>query len=156
VAASAIAGTRGVLSPGNNATENTVAILVTPIISQVKYHWPYAIPALLAALFLLLITLATITNFLFGHNSIARLRLHLQRLSPARIFTTMIYPNEPNGITMKSKEWAKVAGQTSVDLSGECPMVAGVVGALKNLMYSVRPTSSRCSLHSGREIQNIL
>lgn len=128
VAASAIVGTRGVLGPGNNATENTVAILVTPIISQVKYHWPYAIPALLAALVLLLITLAAITTFLFGHNSIARLRLHLQRLSPGRIFTTMIYPNEPNGMTTKSKEWAKVAGQTSVDLSGERPTVAGVVG----------------------------
>jgi hypothetical protein len=129
VAASAIVGTKGVLGPGNSATENTVAILVTPMILQVKYHWPYAIPALLAALVLLLITLAAIITFLFGHNSIARLRLHLQRLSPGRIFTIMIYPNEPNGMTMKSKEWAKVAGQTSVDLSGECPTVAGVVGA---------------------------
>jgi len=40
------------------------------------------------------------------------LRLHLQRLSPGRIFTTFLYPEVPNGMTMNSKQWAKVAGVT--------------------------------------------
>ena len=31
-------------------------------------------------------------------------------------------------MTMKSSDWAKVAGKTMIDLSGECPGDFGVVG----------------------------
>ncbi|KAN0101502.1 hypothetical protein V8E51_012012 [Hyaloscypha variabilis] len=91
-AAAALVGTKGVLGPGNTATENILPILVTPTASEIKYHWPYAIPAFLASLIILLITIVAVITLLFGHNSIARLRLHLQRLSPGRIFTTFLIP----------------------------------------------------------------
>ena len=58
VIAQAVVGTKGVLGPGNAATKNIIPISVTPTVSRVKYHWPYAVPALLAALILLLITVA--------------------------------------------------------------------------------------------------
>jgi hypothetical protein len=134
VAAAAVVGTKGVLGPGNTATQNIIPISITPTVSRVKYHWPYAIPALLAALVLLLITIAVITTVLSGHSNITRLRLHLQRLAPGRIFTTLLNPDEHDGMTMKSKQWAKESGKTIVDLSGECPELvgAGVVGGHAN------------------------
>lgn len=132
VVAQAVVGTKGVLGPGNAAAENIIPISVTPTISRVKYHWPYAIPALLVAIVLLLITIAAIFTILLGRNSIARLRLHLQRLAPGRIFTIFLYPEEQNGITMTmtSKQWAKAAGEAIIDLSGEHPTLdsGSVVG----------------------------
>jgi hypothetical protein len=121
VAASAVVGTKGVLGPGNTATENIIPILVTPIVSQVKYHWPYAIPAFLVALILLIITIMAIIFALFGHHSIAKLRLNLQKASTGRILTAFLFQNEPNGMTMASKDWAKGPGKTMIDLSGDCP-----------------------------------
>lgn len=55
-AASAVVGTKGVLGPGNSAQKNLVALPVTPTLSKIRYHYLYAIPALLAALMLALIT----------------------------------------------------------------------------------------------------
>jgi hypothetical protein len=121
MAAAAVVGTKGVLGPGNTATQNIIPISVTPTISRVKYHWPYAVPALLAALFLFLITITVIITVLFGHNDIARLRLHLQMLAPGRIFTTLLNPEEHNGMTMKSKQWAKNAGQDYSRSLGRLP-----------------------------------
>jgi hypothetical protein len=126
-AAAAVVGTKGVLGPGNTGSENVMPILVTPTVSKVKYHWPYAIPALIVAFLLLIITLAAIIIMIFSHNSIARLRLHIQRLSAGRILTTSIVP-EHNPMTMRSKEWARSSGKTIIDLSGEFPTAAGLVG----------------------------
>jgi hypothetical protein len=103
VAVSAVVRTKGVLGRGNTATENINPIIVRPIASEVKHHWPYAIPAFLTALILLLVTRAAIITLLYSRNSIASLRLHLQRLSPGSIFTTFLYPEVPNGMTMNSK-----------------------------------------------------
>jgi len=70
VAASAVVGTKGVLGPGNLATENQVPIMVTPTVMRIKYHYPYAIPALLTALVLFCITIAALIAVLFSHGSI--------------------------------------------------------------------------------------
>jgi hypothetical protein len=127
-AAAALVGTKEVLGPGNTTGQNILPILVTPTASEIKYHWSYAIPAFIAALIILLIAIVAVITLLFGHNSIARLHLHLQRLSPGRIFTTFLTPEEPDGMTMKSSDWAKVAGKAMIDLSGECPRDFGVIG----------------------------
>jgi hypothetical protein len=126
IVAQAVVGTKGVLGSLNNASENIIPISVIPTVSRVEYNWPYAVPALLAALLLLLINIGIIITMLFGNNSIAKLRLHLQRLAPGRIFTTFLYPEEHNGMIMSSKQWAETAGKTAVDLSGECPSHVGV------------------------------
>lgn len=121
IAASAVVGTKGVLGPGNTATENQVPIMVTPTVMKIKYHYPYAIPALLTALVLVFVTIAAFTVVLFGHGSISRIRLHLQQLSAGRIYTTFLYP-EPGIMAIKSKQWARAAGKKIIDLSGEFPM----------------------------------
>jgi hypothetical protein len=151
-AASAVVGTKGVLGPGNTATANIVPIQVTPTVSRIKYHWPYGIPAFIAALILLIITIVAIITVLFGHNSIARLRLHLQRSSTGRIFTTFLFPEEPHGMTMKSGEWAKVAGKTIIDLSGECPIAAAAVEVPEE-PFGVSDNKQSASNHHSEEVQ---
>lgn len=132
-AASAVVGTKGVLGPGNTQSKNVMPILVTPTVQQVKYHLPYAIPAIIMALVLLLITAAALLIILFSHNSISRLRLHLQSLSPGRIFTAFL-TLEPNAMSMRSREWAVESGDTMIDLSGELPAAEGHIGKIEQMM----------------------
>lgn len=125
-AASGIVGTKGVLGPGNTAQQNVVPILVTPFVMKIRYHYPFAIPALTAALMLFLITLLTLGTACFSGGGIARLRLRMQQVSAGRIYTTFLY-SEPGGLAMKSKEWNKQFGKRIIDLSGQFPRDADAV-----------------------------
>lgn len=125
-AASAIVGTKGVLGPGNTAQQNLVPLLVTPTVSKIQYHYPFAIPALLTALMLVLISLIALATMCFSGAGIGRMRLHLQQLSPGRIYTTFLYPGS-GGLTMGTKEWRTRYGKKVVDLSGEFPAAADVL-----------------------------
>ena len=120
-AASAVVGTKGVLGPGNTAQRNLVPLAVTPTVSRIKYHWPFAIPALLVALLLLIITVLAITTALFHGAGFVRMRRHLQQISPGRIYTTFFYP-EDAPMTLSSKDWSKQLGGKEIDLSGAYPM----------------------------------
>jgi hypothetical protein len=122
-AASAVVGTKGVLGPMNAAGQNIAAIQVTPTVSKIKYHYPFAIPALVVTLGLVLITLGAFVIVLLGRGGPGRMRLHLQQVSPGRIFTTFLYPG-PGAMAMRSKVWNKVMGQRMVDLSGGFPMAS--------------------------------
>lgn len=150
-AAAAVVGTKGVLGPGNTGSENVMPILVTPTVSKVKYHWPYAIPALIVALLLLIITVAAIITTIFGDNSIARLRLHLQRLSAGRIFTTFLVP-ERKPMTTRNKEWARGSGKTIIDLGGKFPTAAGIVGATEK-PFAVPEQKRLAPDHHSDEVQ---
>lgn len=120
VAASAVVGTKGVLGPGNTAQNNLVAISVTPTIQKIRYHWPYAIPALLVAFMLILITSLALIVTCFRGIGFQRMRLHLHQISPGRIYTNFLYPGQ--GImTMRSREWGRTLGRKQIDLSGEWP-----------------------------------
>ncbi|KAE9371865.1 hypothetical protein N431DRAFT_377905 [Stipitochalara longipes BDJ] len=149
-AASAVVGTKGVLGPGNTGSENVMPILITPTVRQVKYHWPYAIPALVVALALLLITIVALFTLITGHNSIVTLREHLQRLSPGRIFTTLLL-QEHKSMKMSSKEWARESGNTTIDLSGEYPTVDGVVRKAETTKAPEKKEAE--SNHDSEEIQ---
>lgn len=46
-AAAAVVGTKGVLGPGHAVSSNSVAIDVTLMKRSIRYHWLFAIPALL-------------------------------------------------------------------------------------------------------------
>jgi hypothetical protein len=122
-AAAAVVGTKGVLGPGNAATQNLVPLPVTPTNSVIKYHWPFAIPALLAVLLLILITLVAGVTVCFRGAGIGRMRLHLQQVSPGRIFTTFLYP-EHGGMTVRSKDWNRQLGKKVIDISGAYPTAA--------------------------------
>ena len=117
-AAAAVVGTKGVLGPGNAATQNLVPISVIPTVSKIKYHWPFAIPALIVAAGLLLFTALATFSILLRRHTISRLRVHLNQLSPGRIFTTFLFP-DPMAKSLDAEEWSRRFGKEVVDLSGE-------------------------------------
>ncbi|PVH77956.1 hypothetical protein DL98DRAFT_636645 [Cadophora sp. DSE1049] len=123
-AAASVVGTKGVLGPGNAAQQNLVALPVRPTERRIRYRWPFAIPAFIVALMLIIMTLAGIVTLIFGHGSIAKMRAHLHQSSTGRIFTTFLYP-EQGGLRVNSGDWSKRMGTTVVDLSGDYPMRAG-------------------------------
>jgi hypothetical protein len=125
-AAAAVVGIKGVLGPGNTAQKNLVPLAVTPTVSKIKYHYLFAIPALTAGLLLVLITLVAFVTVCLGRGGIGRMRLHLQQLSPGRIFTTFLYP-EQGGMTIRSKDWNRQMGKKMIDLSREYPLAADVM-----------------------------
>jgi hypothetical protein len=53
---------------------------------------------------------------------IPKTRLHFQQLSPGRIFTTFLYPED--GMTIRAKDWSKQMGGRMIDLLGQFPMTA--------------------------------
>jgi len=118
-AASAVVGTKGVLGPMNEAPSNLVPILVTPTVPKIKYHYPFAIPAFIAAFALLALSVAGIVLGVKGRR-IERMRIHLRRVSPGRIFTAFLYP-EPGVDTfiLTSKEWSKEMSAKLIDLSSD-------------------------------------
>lgn len=130
-AASAIVGTKGILGLGNTAQQNLVPVLVTPTVLKIQHHYPFAIPALLAALVLVVITLLVLVTICFSGVGIARLRLHLQQVRPGRIYTTFVFPG-PGGLTMRTREWARLHGNKVIDLSGEFPLTADVMLPAEN------------------------
>ncbi|KAK0124034.1 hypothetical protein ONS95_009020 [Cadophora gregata] len=123
-AAASVVGTKGVLGPGNAAQQNLVALPVSPTERRIRYRWPFAIPAFIVALMLILMSIAGLLTLIFGHGSLAKMRAHLHQSSTGRIFTTFLYP-EQGGLRVRSRDWSKRMGTAVVDLSGDYPMRAG-------------------------------
>jgi len=121
--ASAIVGTKGVLGPGNNAQKNIIPLSVTPIAMKIRYHIYYAIPAILALLLVLIITIMALAVTCFYGLGIERLRNHMRQISPGRIYTTFLFPT-PGGMSMRSREWGRSLGRNQIDLSGDYSMAA--------------------------------
>jgi len=113
--ASAIVGTKGILGPMNVAKTNIAPIQVTPIVQKIRYHYPFAIPAFIVAFALLMLSVAGLVLAILGKR-IERLRSHLWKVSPGRIFTAFMYP-ESDPFMLKSKEWSEKMGAQVVDLS---------------------------------------
>ncbi|KAE9366335.1 hypothetical protein N431DRAFT_386647 [Stipitochalara longipes BDJ] len=128
-AASAVVGTKGVLGPMNAAKTSVVPIQVTPIVQKIRYHYPFAIPAFIAAFILLALSVGGIVLAVLGKR-MERLRVHLWRVSPGRIFTAFLYP-EGDTFMLKSKEWSEKKGALLVDLSSD---VVKPASALKPIM----------------------
>ena len=132
-AASAVVGTKGVLGPQNAATQNLVSIPVTPTRLLIKYHYLFGIPAFLAALGIILVTIVAFVVLILGRGGISRMRSHLHQTSPGRIFTTFLYPM-PGGMTMSSRDWTKQMGKRRIDVSGDYPLATeGMRGPEKGL-----------------------
>lgn len=123
-AASAVVGTKGVLGSMNAAKTNVAPIQVTPMVQKIRYHYPFAIPAFIAAFVLLALSVAGLVLAVLGKR-IERLRHHLGRVSPGRIFTAFMNP-ESDIFVLKSGEWSEKMGAEVVDLSsnGVKPTVA--------------------------------
>ncbi|KAF7186099.1 hypothetical protein HII31_12560 [Pseudocercospora fuligena] len=119
VAASTVVGTKGVLGPGNIGT-SSASISVRPIVSTVRYHLPYAIPAFVAAVMLLLIVLGAIASAIFpcdGLGGIHRLRHHIQGLQPGRIYSMLMELGHVDPKT-SGKDWNRQFGESMISIDG--------------------------------------
>jgi hypothetical protein len=125
-AASAVVGTKGILGPGSTAQQNLVSLRVTPTVQKIRYRYLYAIPALLVALLLALITFIALAVSCFQRIKVGRMRNHLHQISPGGIFTTFLYPG-PNGMTMSSHQWGGHLGRKQIDLSRDNSVAAEVL-----------------------------
>ncbi|RSL78768.1 hypothetical protein CDV31_017252, partial [Fusarium ambrosium] len=122
ISASAVVGTKGVLGPGNEARQNLAHIFVTPMISKVRYHVRYAIPAALSALLLLAITCGALLAACLRRGGLTQMRRHLQQLSPGRIYTTLLSPGQGSNMQMRGEDWSRKFGGDVIDLSEGFPM----------------------------------
>ncbi|KAL9572074.1 hypothetical protein ACKAV7_003791 [Fusarium commune] len=126
ISASAVVGTKGVLQPGNTARQNLVPSSVTPMIVTVRYQVPYAIPAAITALLLLVIACGALMATFLRRDGLNQMRRHLQQLSPGRIYTMLLSPGASSDMLMQGEDWSKKFGGDVIDLSGDFPIATHV------------------------------
>ena len=73
---------------------NDGLVPVTVYERQIRYHWPFAIPALLALLLFILVLLAALVSLLSGKGVPVRVRHYLFHLSSGRLLGQAQYPGE--------------------------------------------------------------
>ena len=134
LAASAVVGTKGVLGPiYYGDTGDAVDVRVQPIEHKITFNYLYGIPAFILALFLILIFTIMFSSMCFGKVTLSKLRLRLQQLSTGRIFTTFLYPDASN-LTMRSKEWAKGNGNTTITIGAYAERSMGAMITITSVL----------------------
>ncbi|PFH62314.1 hypothetical protein XA68_14174 [Ophiocordyceps unilateralis] len=119
--ASAVVGTKNAL--GLASTRKRPRFLVTPEILVIRYKLPYAVPAIISAVFVCLILCASVVLTCTGKDGLAGIRQHVQRLAPGRIYTTLLAPaGEGSDLAMQSKDWSARFGGQLIDLSRDHPI----------------------------------
>lgn len=119
LAASALVGTKG-LSNSDAQSSKFSPVMVTPNISVIRYKLPFAIPAIIMAVILFAILVAVIVTAIAGKGGKAALRMHIQRLAPGRIYTTLASPaGQGASLRMPAKSWSTRFGTTQIDLSDD-------------------------------------
>jgi hypothetical protein len=99
IAANAVVGTKS-WSPSPPLTglqkrsSQVAQVPVTVYSRRVQYRWLFAIPAGLALVISGLIGLTTFAMMVVGHARPSKMKTYLDALSPGRILTTFVYPNE--------------------------------------------------------------
>jgi len=130
IAANAVLGTRSWLpsppltdlqkrqSSQSSSSSQVAHVLVNVYSKQVRYHWLFAIPAGLALLVTVVISVATIALSALSHAGTHSMRRYLYALSPGRILASFVYPNEcdPQAPT---KVWARSVGAKKIALPRE-------------------------------------
>jgi hypothetical protein len=114
LAAPSVVGTKGTLGPGNKGAQSKAGTMtVQPFARKVKYNWVFAIPALILAVVLLLITVIGLAFAILGISSLTTMKRRLRETSPGRIYTVLVHPGEARMDT-PSKEWEATLGRTEV------------------------------------------
>jgi len=115
LAAPAVVGTRGTLGSMNQGLKDEITIIpIRPIVKAITYDWRYGAPILVLVGALLLITIIDILWSIMGYASLAVMRDRLHQVSPGRIYTVFLRPEEAR-MDMTSKIWAKTMANYEVD-----------------------------------------
>ena len=109
------------LSPGN--------IVQVPVIlweRHLRYHVVYAIPAIIAAILVLIVTATALTLLLLRRSGLAKLRWYLNHTSPGRVLTLLLYPDESQPQALTSA-WLNGVGRKMVDLKHPDPRASSLI-----------------------------
>ena len=87
---------------------------VTIFERQVRYHWYYAIPAVLSLALVALICLSAFLLLIFGNGRPSRIDHYLKNLSAGRLLGAAHYPAEPK--EAPTREWIARVGKKQSDL----------------------------------------
>lgn len=115
LAAGAVVGTKGAGDPAGTSNA-PVARTVAPIVTKVKYHVAFGVPAFILLLVLVLVILVALVSAITGQSSTAKVRRILHQTSPGRILTTVLYPEQSN-LSMRTREWTKSFAKVEVNIS---------------------------------------
>lgn len=108
LAANMVVGTK---SPAGLPTDKRV--LVTVYTKRIRYHMPYAIPAIIVLVLLVLTSLSTACAALLGHTSLDKMKRYLNNTLVGRIMTITL-PRESDGELVPEEVCAERNGNTLV------------------------------------------
>ena len=126
MAASALVGTKGLAgrsperqlrltkrddSEAPPSLPNTQTITLST--RRVLYHWPFAIPAFLVALTLILISLSALISCCVNRSPYRSLCTALERTSAGRLLAAAVYPHSA-APGIGTKEWVSLVGRREV------------------------------------------
>ena len=113
----------------SSSTANDQAFVpVTVYEQQIRYHWPFAIPALLTLLLFILVLFAAMLSLLSGKGLPARVRHYLVHLSSGRLSAGIQHPGECHK-EAPTNQWIARAGKRQTDLQGYGIHAIGIEGA---------------------------
>lgn len=139
MAANAVVGTRGWLTPENampnfdvsgNSTHHgpeplhSAQVPVTRYEKRIRYHIVYAIPAMIVGVFIIIVTIATAIFSVRGRVKIAKMRRYLNATSPGRLITSFLYQDSPSSplLMASASVWISAMGSRDVSLGTEQPL----------------------------------
>jgi len=94
---------------------SSVLVPVTVYHNQIRYHWPFAIPALVSLLLFAIILASALLLMLLGRGGPARVRYYLFHLSAGRLLSSIQYPGECDR-RAPTQEWIARVGRKPSDL----------------------------------------
>lgn len=92
---------------------------------RVRYHWEYAVPALIVLILTAVIAFVTLLFAIIGRANMTRLRQYLNKTSQGRILTTHLYgqkggtvAQEPHTLRPRStRRWVENVGKNPVTVA---------------------------------------
>jgi hypothetical protein len=112
----------------SSAQTGQTLVPVTIYERQIRYHWPFAIPALLALLLFVLVLLAALVSVLTGKGMPARVRHYLFHLSSGRLLGDIHYHGECDKLA-PTNQWLARVGKRPSDLRTDVHHTSGVGAA---------------------------
>lgn len=106
-------------SSSSGSSQNLVSVTIYR--DAIRYHWPYAIPALLALALVGLITITAVFMMFSKRGAPARIQYYARHLSAGRLLGSLNYPGESDR-EAPTKEWIAVTGRKESDLRERRPI----------------------------------
>ncbi|KAL1992981.1 hypothetical protein VTN49DRAFT_3738 [Thermomyces lanuginosus] len=132
VSSNAVVGTRGLHGArlqGYSSSSMSEPSSNTPAVKfmqrRVRYHWEYAVPALIVLILTAVIAFVTLLFAIIGRANMTRLRQYLNKTSQGRILTTHLYgqkggtvAQEPHTLRPRStRRWVENVGKNPVTVA---------------------------------------